>query len=92
MDAGTIDAIFAAALAAVGTGLMALVKAVISNGKRLSALEARSDALDVSSEIKGVHQRVDQIGQTVNNVDGQLTQMQHTLGVIHQHLLDGARR
>ncbi|MYE14521.1 MAG: hypothetical protein F4X99_23255 [Gammaproteobacteria bacterium] len=57
--------------------------------ERVAALEATQKAMDVRSELGKVHERVDEVARTSANIDGQLNQVNRTLGLIQQHLMGG---
>ena len=72
-------------------GLIALVRTVATNGRRLAAIEAKAEAFDVGKEIKDVHQRVDDVASKTDTVNGQLTQINGTLRLIEQHLIGSGK-
>ena len=90
------EGVFAAILLIFGTGVMGglawVVQTVIRNGARLTEVEAAVKANDVREEVVKVHARVDEMGATVNNVAGQLTQITGLLNLLHEHALKEGRQ
>ena len=90
------DGVFAAILLIAGTGVMGglawVIQTVIRNGARLTALESAVESGDVRDEVVKVHARVDEMGGTVNNVAGQLTQITALLNLLHEHALGKSRQ
>ena len=64
-----------------------LFRGVATNSQRIAKLEATNEAVDVHGEVKDVHRRVDDVAKAVNNQAGQLTQINRTLGNIHEALI-----
>lgn len=54
---------------------------------RLLALESVKTYLPSNQEIGEIHNRVDQVGQGLKNMEGQLTQINNTMQLIQRHLL-----
>ena len=87
MDQQTFLWLIAIANGVLFPGVIALVRTVTANGRRLAAIEAKAEAFNVSKEVKSVHERVDKIAESSARVEGQLTQVNHSLNIIQQHLL-----
>ena len=106
-NAHIIDIAFATVLGLLAGGLAWLVKSVLANSRqvdscatdedvdnlreRTAALEATQKAMDVRAELGKVHERVDEVARTSSNIDGQLNQVNRTLGLIQQHLMGEGR-
>ena len=88
MDSQDLVILLAIANGLLFPGLIAIVRTVTTNGRRLAAIEAKADAFDVAKEVKSVHERVDKVAESSARVEGQLTQVNHSLGIIQQHLLN----
>ncbi|MEW4983086.1 MAG: DUF2730 family protein [Cycloclasticus sp.] len=58
---------------------------------RLNLIKQRLDSSPSHKEIGEVHQRVDQIGQAVTGIQGEMKQMNNTLQLIQQSLLEAKR-
>jgi len=54
---------------------------------RLLSIERELQHLPNTKDIHEVHYRVDQVGQGVSNLEGQMTQINTTLHLIQQHLM-----
>ncbi len=76
-------------LGAVAAAVGWLIRAVLGNGRRIAAMEAEVRSLHVRDEIVAVHRRVDDVATTAASVEGQLRQLNQTMGIVHAHLLDG---
>lgn len=56
---------------------------------RINLLKQQLDASPSHREIGEVHNRVDQIGQSVTGIQGEMKQMNNTMLLIQQTLMDG---
>ena len=94
-----IDITLAACLTALFGAVGWLVSAVISHGKKVAKLEEALgglknsfEGLDVSTELRAVHRRVDAVATTTSKIDGEVSQISRTLGLIQDHLMSGDKR
>lgn len=60
-------------------------------GNRVLQLEQQVMHLPNNEKIGQVHYRIDQLGQGVKGMEGQMVQMNHTLQLIQGFLLEGKR-
>ncbi len=60
---------------------------IVQNAKKVAVLEASLAKLDVSVELKAVHQRVDEVAESTSEHSGQLRQINSTLKLIQSHLM-----
>ncbi len=60
-------------------------------GDRMLKLEQQVAHLPNNDKIGQVHYRIDQLGQGVKGMEGQMVQMNHTLQLIQEFLLEGKR-
>lgn len=57
------------------------------HGDRILRAEQQIDHLPNHDKLGQVHYRIDQLGQGVKGMEGQLEQINHTLHLIQEHLL-----
>lgn len=60
---------------------------IVQNAKKVAVLEATLAKLDVTTELKAVHQRVDEVAKITAEHSGQLDQINSTLKLIQAHLM-----
>ena len=87
MDGDTIQLLINWGLFLVASGFLAMLRTVMSNGKRITSLEAKAEAYKVGDELSKVHERVDEVAESTAEVKGQLTAANNTLGLILQELI-----
>ena len=61
---------------------------VVELDSRVQLLEDRSNKAISHNDIAKVHQRISEVAQAVKNQEGQLSQVNRTLTLINQHLIN----
>ena len=84
---GAIGTIADVAVLLVVAAIGFLFRSISSHAERIAKLEAAGDAVDVITEVKDVHKRVDTVAEAVGEQSGQLKQMNRTLDNIHKALI-----
>lgn len=56
---------------------------------RLSELESHLEMMPGHKDIGDLHERINEVSKSVHTLTGEMTGIKTTLGLIHQHLLNG---
>lgn len=64
---------------------------VTTHETRILLIEQSAQHTPNHEDIGAIHNRVDQVGQGVKQIEGQMTQINHTLHLIQQHLLENGK-
>jgi hypothetical protein len=59
---------------------------------RLSEVESRIEMMPSHEDLGDLHERINDISKAVHTLSGEMTGIKTTLGLIHQHLLNGGGR
>ncbi|MCY4479156.1 MAG: hypothetical protein OXB97_04625 [Rhodospirillales bacterium] len=79
LDVSTANVLLASALGGLGTLLALAIRAIANLRHRVSKIEGRMEARNISESLAHVHERVDEIQGQVSGVSGQLTQQNERL-------------
>ena len=60
--------------------------------RRLIAVEKDLQRIPTHQDISKVHDRINETNENVKNMQGNLKQISRTVGLIHEHLLNGGKR
>lgn len=60
--------------------------------RRLISVEKDLQRIPTHQDIAKVHDRINETNETVKNMQGNLKQISRTVGLIHEHLLNGGKR
>lgn len=55
---------------------------------RMTVVEHELEHVPGEPAISGIHKRIDQLGQGVRHLEGEMKQINHTLHLIQQHMLE----
>ena len=89
MPTELLAVLFAAGLSTLGVAVGWLTRTTISNSRRVAILEERSRGHEEAlSRIGRVHQRIDDVAASTSHIDGQLTQLNRSVGLLTEHLLN----
>ena len=65
-----------------------LSRAAAANGRRMAVLEERTNSQEQRLvAVERVHARLDTLSSQTSHIDGQLTQLNHGLRLVTEHLL-----
>ena len=59
---------------------------------RLSRVESRIEMLPNHEDLGDLHERINEVSKNIHTLTGEMTGAKTTLGLIHQHLLNGGRK
>lgn len=59
------------------------------HSSRLAKVEARIDLLPSHDDLGDLHERINDVAKGLNTITGEMSGIKTTLGLIHQHLLNG---
>lgn len=59
------------------------------HSSRLSKVEARMSLMPSHEDLGDLHERINDVSKGLNTLTGEMTGIKTTLGLIHQHLLNG---
>ncbi len=62
-----------------------------NHASRLSRVESRIEMLPGHEDLSDLHERINDVSKAVHTLYGETTGIKTTLGLIHQHLLNGAK-
>lgn len=65
---------------------------VTSLDRRLIGVEKDMQRIPTHSDLAKVHDRINETNENMKNMQGNLKQISRTVGLIHEHLLNGGRR
>jgi DNA repair exonuclease SbcCD ATPase subunit len=60
-------------------------------GNRLTRLEAQMEHMPGHEDLGEIHSRVNETAQRLTSMEGELKQMNHTMQLMHRHLLNGSK-
>lgn len=60
-----------------------------SHATRLSRVESRIEMLPNHADLSDLHERINNVSKNIHTLTGEMTGAKTTLGLIHQHLLNG---
>lgn len=63
-----------------------------NHAMRLSRVESRIEMLPSHEDLAALHERINDISRAVHTLSGEMSGIKTTLGLIHQHLLNGGVR
>lgn len=61
-------------------------------GNRLTRLEAQMEHMPGHEDLGDIHSRVNETAQRLTSMEGELKQMNHTIHLMHQHLMNGGNK
>ncbi len=64
---------------------------VTGHETRLLLIEQHAKHIPGHEDLGAIHNRVDQVGQGVRTLEGEMKQINHTLHLIQQHLLENGK-
>lgn len=62
------------------------------HSSRLAKVEARMELLPSHEDLGDLHERINDVSKNLNTLTGEMTGVKTTLGLIHQHLLNGGNK
>ncbi|MDP2830180.1 MAG: DUF2730 family protein [Sulfuricellaceae bacterium] len=63
-----------------------------NHAMRLSRVESRIEMLPSHEDLSDLHERINEVSKAVHTLSGEMSGIKTTLGLIHQHLLNGGKQ
>lgn len=63
-----------------------------NHASRLAKVESRIEMLPNHEDLSDLHERINEVSKNIHTLTGEMTGIKTTLGLIHQHLLNGGKR